>query len=331
MEVDMEFDMEFDMESDMEFDMEDMEHSMEVDLDGVLEGTTLASYQAVLNMLKATLEYPADNTDLKATKLAEDIQFMCRQAHANCDGDGGVLLYIWWIVIAISQYIPPGHPWQECLIEAVGNLRQLEGPVPGMPAHLWRDLPYLLFRLQQLWIDPVEGDEWLADDIELDEALISNDFVRWKNQNSFAARLTSASFHPGLIFPIGQLRTALEAPTAKGPIQECRLWVACEWIIHCAGVIYNDMVTEQNPDSAFKTGSLCRPGMPHFGTERWEFWKKRFGEISKDAKNLKLGNSMVERISAAVEIMNEAQKEHSIVLEYQNMSLWNTPALGHWD
>ncbi|KAI1196933.1 hypothetical protein F5X97DRAFT_325026 [Nemania serpens] len=158
--------------------------------------------------------------------------------------------------------------------------------------------------MRELWNVPAEGSQWLVD-AEVDEALVGDDLIRWKNQNSFVARLTITSFCPGLVFRISQLKAVLEEPAAQGPIQECRLWVACEWIIRCADVIYQAMITEKNPDVAFNTGSLCGNDIPHFGIDRWEFWKKRFGEISEGAKDLKLDITIDERIPNTIKSMGE--------------------------
>lgn len=146
---------------------------MEVSLEGVVRGSALnGSCRAILNLLKATIQYPAD-TNVKAAKLADEIKFICQAAYGRGDSVGGVLLYVWWMIIEISQCIPPDHPWQDCLVEAIWCLRQQEGTVPSMGACLWRDLPNLSVLMRKLWNDPAEGSQWLVD-VEVDE----DDLVR---------------------------------------------------------------------------------------------------------------------------------------------------------
>ncbi|KAI1497566.1 hypothetical protein F5X99DRAFT_396471 [Biscogniauxia marginata] len=274
------------------------ETKMEVDLQG-LDNLDFPDFmRAIFNILRATLQYPADNTKLTAAKLAEDIKFVC-QAEDRSGGIGGVILFTWMVVIEISQYVPPNHPWQDCLVQAVENLHQQEDAVPGERVCLWKELPDLSLAMRELWLDLAEGDEEST----------KGDFARWKNQNSFAARLTSESYGPWLNFPIWQLRTALEEPPARGPAQECRVWVACEWILRCAEPIYDDMREGGRPDRARGTGSLCGGDIPDLGLERWEFWKKRFREIAADAENLKLESAIVERISDTLKRMDAVEVE----------------------
>ena len=64
---------------------------------------------------------------------------------------------------------------------------------------------------------------------------------------------------------------------------ECRLWVASEWIIHCARLIFQDLASEEELDEhaarSLRTGSLCDQ-IPPMSVERWDYWKKRFSELS---------------------------------------------------
>ncbi|KAJ8125599.1 hypothetical protein O1611_g8039 [Lasiodiplodia mahajangana] len=266
-------------------------NEMDVSLQYVEDNDLIPEDQAMFKILKATLEYTAA-TEIKSAKLAQDINFIV--AAENRDGGTpGVLDYIWDLILNISQCIPPDHPWQDCLLQAIGHLRQQDGTVPAMGVCLWKELPDLPMTIREHWIDPVGNKE--------DECNVG-EFARWQNQNSFVARLTSASLTTGQRFPIWQLRAALEEPPTRGRAQECRLWVACEWIIRCDGFIYQCMNSGWSDEQSFQTGSLC-DGFPHFSINRWNFWKKRFAEMSADAENLGLENAIVARISDAIRTM----------------------------
>ncbi|KAI1213843.1 uncharacterized protein F4807DRAFT_409338 [Annulohypoxylon truncatum] len=280
---------------------------MEVDLKKFEDHELLQDFdRPIYNMLKATLQYPADPKSIGA-KLAGDITFMCRTP--MLDGSPADTCSMWTVIIQLSRYIPPDHPWQDSLVQAVDNLRQQEGPISDQYKYaLWKNLPELALCMREEWNEiPTEINEEGFSKEQMEELM--EDFVRWKNQNSFAARLTGPSFAPWLTLPIWQLREALETPPAKGARQECRVWVACEWILRCAEIIFEDMNSDEEPNNAFQTGSLCGEDIPQFSIKRWEFWKKRLGEIAADAESLKLEGPILERISDTVMRMETVQKE----------------------
>ncbi|KAI1361702.1 hypothetical protein F5Y08DRAFT_342345 [Xylaria arbuscula] len=267
---------------------------MDVILQFIEDGELSELDRANLNMLRATLQYPADVT-IKCIKLAQDINFIVNANNQKDRKDRpvDVLFYLWSLIIEISSCIPPDHPWQDSLLQAIDYLHRQDGTVPGLGANRWKELPYLSLRIRELWIDPT---------VEVEGDLEESKLTRWKNQNSFVARPIGAFFNPGPTFPIWQLRLALEEPPINGPGLECRLWVACEWIIRCSRIIYKCMDAGLSNHTAFQTGSLCHE-VPHFSIERWNFWKKRLTEIPADSTNLNLDLAIVTRISHTIEIM----------------------------
>ncbi len=140
----------------------------------------------------------------------------------------------------------------------------------------------------------------------------SDDFARRMSLNSFVAQLTSDDFAPWLSLPIWQLRDALEEPPVEGPEMECRLWVACEWVLRCAGLIYADM-DEKEPLSedlarALQGGTLWKD-KPARSRERWLFWKKRLAGFVGDAGRLGLTEDLVVgRLSEALKTMDTVEK-----------------------
>lgn len=98
---------------------------MEIDLQPVEEIDFTNSERAIFNVLKATLQYPA-NPQTKGLKLADDIDFFCKSA----EGEGAVsaiLWDVWGVIVEIVSRIPPGHPWQTSLVQSLDTLRRRDG------------------------------------------------------------------------------------------------------------------------------------------------------------------------------------------------------------
>ncbi|KAK0645294.1 hypothetical protein DIS24_g8068 [Lasiodiplodia hormozganensis] len=276
--------------------------AVEVNFQSVEDIEFTASERAIFNVLKATLQYPA-NPQTKATKLAADIEFFCNSAEGAAAIDE-LLWYLWAVIVEIAQQIPPGHPWQVSLIESLDNLRQRDGSVLGSDKStmLWKDLPNLSACVREKWIDPTDSGEDPSDN-----------FAKWVNLNSFIAGLTRKGFAPWLNLPIWQLRAALEEPIVKGPAMECRLQVASEWLLHCAGPIFKDMKLDEDEEvdeslaRALRTGPLCEGKAPQ-SVERWNFWKKRLSELSGELGSLEVDPGIKGRISDALKSMEVAEK-----------------------
>lgn len=168
--------------------------------------------------------------------------------------------------------------------------------------------PRLIF-----WLDATDVGEQLSDEeIKKYSEESIEDFKKWENLNSFMAGLTSKTFAPWLNLPIWQLRSALEeTPKKQKSLMACRLWVATEWILQCADVIFLEISEKKELDKsaarALATGSLCDNDNlpPPLSVERWNFWKQRFSEIAANAENLRLDSSITGRISQALKRMNE--------------------------
>ncbi|KAL8904591.1 MAG: hypothetical protein Q9171_006996 [Xanthocarpia ochracea] len=268
---------------------------MDIDLQSVEEINLTHSERAIFNVLQATLQYPA-SPQAKCAKLADDIEFCCGSREGGIDV-GEILWEVWSLVIDIACCIPPGHSWQDSLVQSLDNLRRRDGAIPQYhESTSWKDLPNLSFCVREKWDDPTYTGEQL-----------SEEFAKWKNLNSFIARLTSTGFAPWLNLPIWQLRMALEESAVKGPAMECRVWVASEWIIQCAYPIFEDLNSKEELDEStarsLRTGPLC-DNIPPMSLERWEYWKKRFSELATDASSLGLDSAIGVRISDVLKSMN---------------------------
>lgn len=127
-----------------------MESSLDVLVER-LEGFDLSS----MKILKATLEYEAD-TDLLASKLADDIKFICQAEDAKFrstseDSDqqviNGALRFIWAHIFDIARVTPPDHQRQDCLVKTLESLRQEKGTVPGEVCLQSAASRYLIWKL----------------------------------------------------------------------------------------------------------------------------------------------------------------------------------------
>jgi hypothetical protein len=136
------------------------------------------------------------------------------------------------------------------------------------------------------------------------------EFRRWKNLNSFLARLAGNGIIDVPIYAYWEFRYDLESPSVKGIVMDCRVWVASEWMIHCADGLFKAMNLKEKPSEdaarAFSTGPLCEH-IPPWSVERWEFWKMRFAEIATEAGSLGLDSAMTVRISDALKSMHAAE------------------------
>lgn len=133
---------------------------------------------------------------------------------------------------------------------------------------------------------------------------------RWKNLNSFVARLSSSGIAPGITYPIWQLREALEEPPLQGPAMECRIWVASEWIINYADAIFEEMNSKEEVDEdtarVLQGGTLYK-GKPPLSPERWTFWRDRFTALLTGALSLGLNSVVATRISDALRSMDSIE------------------------
>jgi hypothetical protein len=125
--------------------------------------------------------------------------------------------------------------------------------------------------------EPVEGEE-------NDSVALST----WKNLNSFNSLLVSRGPKREIHLPIWEIRSALEEPATRGPLTDCRVWVAAEWILNCSDALEREIKSpngELTGDEAGArgTGELCDDSITPRGLQRWEFWKKRLAEILNEA------------------------------------------------
>lgn len=142
-------------------------------------------------------------------------------------------------------------------------------------------------------IDPTQDDTYNLEEV-----------FNWKNMNSFTARLTTDNFAPWLTFPFWQIRDALEVGVEKGPVLQCRVWVATEWILRCGTIIFEEVTSSRPLDEQtlkyLAVGPLCK-GISVRSQERLDFWEKRLTELADQKETLDLDPELVDRITKAAE------------------------------
>ena len=105
---------------------------MEVDLQPVeklLWGPNVQ--QPIFNVLRATLQYPA-NPEVKSARLVDDMKFFFRGID-EWKKIGFIEDHLWRVIIEITGCIPSGHSWQDILLESLKSLRQQGGPYADHP------------------------------------------------------------------------------------------------------------------------------------------------------------------------------------------------------
>jgi hypothetical protein len=95
----------------------------------------------------------------------------------------------------------------------------------------------------------------------------------------------------------------------------CRVWVASEWMIHCADKLLKRINSKEKDDGmdarAHGTGPLCK-GIPPLSVKRWEFWKKRFAEFATEAGSLELDSATTVHIADALKSMDTAESMYAV-------------------
>ncbi|KAM5444714.1 hypothetical protein MferCBS31731_000169 [Microsporum ferrugineum] len=199
------------------------------------------------------------------------------------------LLEIWNSLIEVARQIPSDHASQDRLVELVKALRELpstNAEIWGNTVRVWTDLPLLGPAMREAWIGPPSGN-----------AHSSNDAQRWVNQNAFAARLLNLDQIFWSNFAVWSLRSALEEPpAANAESHRCNVEAAAQWMVYSGPYLLKeaneDPAREAEEQEAAKTEAQPNRGQPlaagklykgkaRLCTERWQFWKQQFGDISQ--------------------------------------------------
>lgn len=105
---------------------------MDVNIENIDFGWKHAT--AILNVLKSILHYPT-NPQRKA-KLLDNTIFIIfeslEEGADTCNIDGE----LWDVFLYIASCIPPGHPWQDSLLQSLNNLRQRDHVYHGSVSNI---------------------------------------------------------------------------------------------------------------------------------------------------------------------------------------------------
>lgn len=116
---------------------------------------------------------------------------------------------------------------------------------------------------------------------------------QWISLNSYAARLLGLRLGLWTHLAVWTLMTALEQPPkVYGSSLNCAVAAAAEWIIHSGNFIFarlTELGTKEKSGARSREGGensmmsvgLLFKGKAALTMERWHFWEKRFGEVTK--------------------------------------------------
>ncbi|KFA70922.1 hypothetical protein S40288_10182 [Stachybotrys chartarum IBT 40288] len=247
---------------------------------------------AILNMLKGALDYPA-SIEARASKIASDIVFCCTQ-HDSDTHVSYVLVCTWDAVIELVSCIPPDHEWHRCLVQALATVRKREGTADedDPSGGEWSDLPQLTIRVREYCeYKPSEGDEESPSSLE-----------QWKNFTSFISQLVNSGYTSIIYLALWEIFEALEStPTEVKALFDCQVWATTEWILQCSESLMKEMTPSEGQETLKKApGPLFGTDKPPRSLQRWDFWKKRLGEISNESEVLGIEAETKIRIEKAL-------------------------------
>lgn len=75
----------------------------------------------MLDLFLGSFRYPSD-TASRATKLAADVDFILHSSSKS-----PAMTQLWSILLGIATRIPPGHEWQDSLVQCFDLLRARQG------------------------------------------------------------------------------------------------------------------------------------------------------------------------------------------------------------
>ncbi|KAF8906980.1 hypothetical protein CPB84DRAFT_1744776 [Gymnopilus junonius] len=248
--------------------------------------------QKIFDILIASLQ---SVTALSATDTAKAIDQLFplnrpRDGDKENEEPASFLFEMWGVVIDVAQQLPWKDTRQDRLVDIIRALKDLpESKAIQMNSwgelEVWADLPLL---------GPVMTETCYG--INLDDTSFKQKIIRARQQNfvAFAARLTKSNLADRAHHhAIQDFREALEEepdPRARaylqqGPRLDTYVPLAAAWTLFAGGIVFAHCRVSGSGDNTDVRDRTSRDGGKNwkgangFSVERWNFWKKRFGEI----------------------------------------------------
>jgi hypothetical protein len=142
----------------------------------------------------------------------------------------------------------------------------------------------------------------------------SEESSKWLSLNSFVARLKREDLIYGTYFAIWQLRDAVEEENPVREVANCKISVACEWIIRSGIELYREALNgvTQGDESVMSSGPLYK-GQLGLCPERWLFWKSRLSNVSMDEVDEEVVK-MAQQAVGEMERVERVMKKHAMDL-----------------
>ncbi|KAK3344875.1 hypothetical protein B0H65DRAFT_464783 [Neurospora tetraspora] len=251
----------------------------------------------IVDALEAALNVNDDALIPQAAKrLAEqlDSTILTRDDPADKESEVENARYnVYTTLLAAVQQVPADH---EAHRRFALVLRDLAG-LDGHPA--WQRLEGFAICNRDAWQDPTLSFESVTD---------PKVHERWCNLNAFVATLLSTGAINWRELPIWELRDGLEESLEELSQEgkDTRVVVATLWIKHAGKFIWEHSLAgkpedlDETDSRMLRAGELYQ-GQPGYSRDRWDFWKKRLGELRSQVSNLR-SSAIEEAIGAMTEL-----------------------------
>ncbi|RHZ63634.1 DUF3632 domain-containing protein [Aspergillus thermomutatus] len=220
-------------------------------------------------------DYLQPSSTIPPSEAAQALDALTPKASAQEeDSDLESFLWsIWGTVIDIAKQVPHDHPSQDRLVDLIHALTELPPTtvsIWGSETRLWKDLPILGPSLREDWNPPTYTKS------------NGQAITEWINLHAFTARLMSKCDPSLSLFAVWSLRSGLEEE-----LSDCELdgevAAAAMWMVYGGESMFTqlaDTVQDEEKERMMKPGTLYS-GQGQLCLERWQFWKRRFGEMSE--------------------------------------------------
>ncbi|KAF7155551.1 hypothetical protein CNMCM6106_004697 [Aspergillus hiratsukae] len=222
------------------------------------------------------------------------------------------LWFIWGAIIEIAKQIRHNRASQDRLVDLIHALTELPPTTVSIwssETRLWKDLPLLGPALREAW-----NRTYLSDNsatmltAQAPTYTKSNDqaIAEWINLQAFTARLMSKCDPSLSLFAVWSLRSGLEEKLSDREL-DGEVAAAAMWMVYGGETLFSqlaDAVQDEEKERMMKPGTLYS-GQGQLCKERWQFWKRRFGEM----RQVQVNEETQEVIRLAREKMEKIEQQ----------------------